>query len=261
MSFSPRRLRPRRGQSTDHETNGQPSLRLANRNVRGWTNPSNVAIEVEEENQEVNQEIGYEEVGDTPVDNYEIGIEADIDNDSNDTTVEAEVSVIDLTGEPSESPNRINRQHSLPPVDIPSLRLRALAPGIRRNLARSPAMVFHDVREMLQNFRRDHQVPSVMNMTVDLTDSADESKESIDESLSEKEGMDDNSRLDENLVIKCPVCLRSLQTLKLRGCSIMSTICGHIFCGKCLPQSLKSNGRCPSCRKVLGLSGYHKVFL
>ena len=67
-------------------------------------------------------------------------------------------------------------------------------------------MVFRDVREMLQNFRRDHQVPSVMNMTVDLTDSADESKESIDESLSDKEGMDDNSRLDENLVIKCPVC-------------------------------------------------------
>ena len=249
MSFSPRRLRPRRGQSTDHETNRQPSLRLATRNV-------NVAIEVEEDNQEVNHEIGYEEVGDIQVNNHEIGMEAEIDNDSNDVTVEAEVSVIDLTGEPSESPNRINRQHSLPPVDIPSLRLRALAPGIRRN--------FHDVREireMLQNYRRYGEVPSEMNMTVDLTDSADESKESIDESLSDKEGMDDNSRLDENLVIKCPVCLRSLQTLKRRGCSIMSTICGHIFCGKCLPQSLKSNGRCPSCRKVLGLSGYHKVFI
>ena len=207
MSFSPRRLRPRRGQSTDHETNRQPSLRLATRNV-------NVAIEVEEDYQEVNHEIGYEEVGDIQVNNHEIGMEAEIDNDSNDTTVEAEVSVIDLTGEPSESPNRINRQHSLPPLDIPSLRLRALAPVIRRNLARSRATFFHDVWEMLQNLRRDHEVPSVMNMTVDLTDSADESIESIDESLSDKEEMEDNSRLDENLVIKCPVCLRNLQTLK-----------------------------------------------
>merc|ERR1712098_846083 len=179
-------------------------------------------------------------------DNDEIGMEADIDIDSNDTTVEAEVSVIDLTGEPSESPNRINRQHSLPPLDIPSLRLRALAPVIRRNLVRSRATFFHDVWEMLQNLRRDHEVPSVMNVTVDLTDSADESIESIDESLSDKEEMEDNSRLDENLVIKCPVCLRNLQILKRRGCSIMSTICGHIFCGKCLPLSLKSNGRCPS---------------
>merc|ERR1712098_850386 len=141
-------------------------------------------------------------------DNDEIGMEADIDIDSNDTTDEDEVSVFDLTGEPSESPNRINRQHSLRPLDIPSLRLRALAPVIRRNLARIGRRL-----EMLQSLRRDHEVLSVMNMTVDLTDSADETKESLDESLIDKEEMEDNSRLNENLAIKCPVCLRNLQNL------------------------------------------------
>ena len=96
---------------------------------------------------------------------------------------------------------------------------------------------------------------------MDLTDSADESKESVDESLNESEVMNDKSESEDGLSIQCPVCLRSLQSLKRRGYGIVSTMCGHLFCSKCLPQSLRSNGRCPTCRKLLGMTGYHQVFI
>ena len=96
---------------------------------------------------------------------------------------------------------------------------------------------------------------------MDLTDSADESKESVDESLNESEVMNDKSESEDGLSIQCPVCLRSLQSLKRRGYGIVSTMCGHLFCSKCLPQSLRGNGRCPTCRKLLGMTGYHQVFI
>ena len=46
----------------------------------------------------------------------------------------------------------------------------------------------------------------------------------------------------------CPVCLNSLEITKKKGRRILSTSCGHVFCGSCLPRSLASTGRCPSCR-------------
>ena len=125
-------------------------------------------------------------------------------------------------------------------------------------------MVFNDVEEMLlpfQKFERVHQFASAMDITVDLTESADECNESVDESLNENEVTNDNSNNEGGLSLQCPVCLRSLQTLKRRGCGIVSTMCGHLFCCKCLPQSLRNNGRCPTCRKLLGMTGYHRVFI
>merc|ERR1712083_1203307 len=101
-----------------------------------------------------------------------------------------------------------------------------------------------------QNFQRVNQVPSAMDTTVDLTESADESEET-----------NDKSKCEGSLSIQCPVCLRSLQSLKRRGYGIVSTMCGHLFCSKCLPQSLRGNGRCPTCRKLLGMTGYHQVFI
>merc|ERR1711976_1060790 len=125
-------------------------------------------------------------------------------------------------------------------------------------------MVFNDVEEMLLHFRnseRVHQFPSAMDTTVDLTESADEFNESVDESHNENEVTNDKSTSEGGLSLQCPVCLRSLQTLKRRGCGIVSTMCGHLFCCKCLPQSLRNNGRCPTCRKLLGMTGFHQVFI
>ena len=61
--------------------------------------------------------------------------------------------------------------------------------------------------------------------------------------------------------LQCPVCLDNLKTIKRTDRGMMSTVCGHIFCSKCLPASIKANGRCPTCRRVLAKKDYHKIFI
>ena len=61
--------------------------------------------------------------------------------------------------------------------------------------------------------------------------------------------------------VQCPVCMESLETIKRSGADILSTVCGHIFCSNCLPASLTSTGRCPSCRRRIGADDYHKIFI
>ena len=182
-------------------------------------------------------------------------INSEENGNGNDVTVDVEdVSFIDLTEEPVGSLVRMIRQDSL------EIAIARSARRLRRNLTRSP--ILGGMLQHFQNFRRVNQSPSVMNMTVDLTESADETKEIADESLNESNVFNDDSSYNGGgLVIQCPVCLLSLQTLKRRGCSIVSTLCGHLFCSKCLPLSLRNNGRCPTCRKLLGMTGYHQVFI
>ena len=247
MSFSPRRLRPRRRTrpaSAVNETSRQTSRRLPSistgRDARVRTDP----VDVDEvENHQV-------EEGNR---NHDVEL---IGNGNDMTDAAEEVSFIDLTEDTALSPVRVNREDSPFPG----------TPGHRRLMARSPAMVFNDVEERLlhfQNFVRVHQFASAMDTTVDLTESPDECNESVDESLNlnENEVTNDNSKSEGGLSLQCPVCLRSLQTLKRRGCGIVSTMCGHLFCCKCLPQSLRNDGRCPTCRKLLGMTGYHQVFI
>lgn len=61
--------------------------------------------------------------------------------------------------------------------------------------------------------------------------------------------------------VQCPVCLESLSSIKRSGCDLLSTVCGHIFCSRCLPASLKASGKCPSCRRRIGAKEFHKIFI
>lgn len=58
---------------------------------------------------------------------------------------------------------------------------------------------------------------------------------------------------------ECPICIEPLS----RSNGMASTICGHVFCLKCIEASIKVNGRrCPSCRKSLRRAGgYHQIYL
>ena len=56
----------------------------------------------------------------------------------------------------------------------------------------------------------------------------------------------------------CPICLDPLNSCN----GIASTICGHVFCLKCIQASIKSSGKkCPTCRKGLKGVGYHQLYL
>lgn len=55
----------------------------------------------------------------------------------------------------------------------------------------------------------------------------------------------------------CPICLES----KTAVIEIMSTTCGHVFCGNCIRSAVKIHKKCPTCRKKLTLKQFHRIFL
>merc|ERR1719369_2698524 len=59
----------------------------------------------------------------------------------------------------------------------------------------------------------------------------------------------------------CPVCLDSYAGVKKKGNQVLSTCCGHIFCSVCLPRSLATSDRCPTCRHKVGPNDYHPIYL
>ncbi|XP_026728650.1 uncharacterized protein LOC113494482 [Trichoplusia ni] len=58
---------------------------------------------------------------------------------------------------------------------------------------------------------------------------------------------------------ECPICMEQLS----RSNGMASTICGHVFCLRCIEAAIKVNGRrCPTCRKGLRRAGgYHQIYL
>ncbi|XP_015695895.1 pre-mRNA-splicing factor CWC24-like isoform X2 [Oryza brachyantha] len=55
-------------------------------------------------------------------------------------------------------------------------------------------------------------------------------------------------------IFTCPVCLNKLD-------QPFTTKCGHIFCENCIKSSIKAQKKCPTCRKSLGMRGFHRVYL
>ena len=55
-------------------------------------------------------------------------------------------------------------------------------------------------------------------------------------------------------VFTCPVCMNKMEQPS-------ATICGHIFCDKCIRASIQAQSKCPTCRRTLSLSGFHRVYL
>uniref|UniRef100_A0A0D9V9K5 RING-type domain-containing protein n=1 Tax=Leersia perrieri TaxID=77586 RepID=A0A0D9V9K5_9ORYZ len=52
----------------------------------------------------------------------------------------------------------------------------------------------------------------------------------------------------------CPVCMNELVEAS-------STICGHIFCKKCIKASIQAQKKCPTCRRKLTMNNFHRVYL
>lgn len=54
----------------------------------------------------------------------------------------------------------------------------------------------------------------------------------------------------------CVICLEDMMNRRP-----YSTICGHIFCYKCIEMSIKMNRKCPVCRKGLTVKNIHPIFM
>ncbi|XP_044973186.1 probable histone acetyltransferase HAC-like 1 [Hordeum vulgare subsp. vulgare] len=52
----------------------------------------------------------------------------------------------------------------------------------------------------------------------------------------------------------CPVCISEMVDAS-------STICGHIFCKKCIEASIRFQKKCPTCRRRLTMRNFHRIYL
>ncbi|XP_062515995.1 E3 ubiquitin-protein ligase RNF4-like [Corticium candelabrum] len=63
------------------------------------------------------------------------------------------------------------------------------------------------------------------------------------------------------LGITCPVCMDSADQILADKRKLVSTTCGHVFCGKCIRSAIRRQHMCPTCRKRLSLKQFHPIYL
>ena len=97
---------------------------------------------------------------------------------------------------------------------------------------------------------------SALDETIDLTDSPVAAPRPLEETSSPE-----SASTASSVSIKCPICYDSASTITAEGGSLVSTVCGHIFCSPCLTASLRSRPFCPSCRKLCTSRDFHPIFL
>jgi len=96
-----------------------------------------------------------------------------------------------------------------------------------------------------------------VNITIDLTDSPPRHSQVPNNSPPRQAQVTSPSAA----ALKCPVCLETFLAIRRRGSRLVSTVCGHVFCGRCLPACVRTSGHCPTCRKIIGYEDFHPLYL
>jgi hypothetical protein len=61
--------------------------------------------------------------------------------------------------------------------------------------------------------------------------------------------------------LTCPVCMDTADQILSDKRKLVSTTCGHVFCGKCIRSAIQRQHSCPTCRKRLSLKQFHPIYL
>lgn len=59
---------------------------------------------------------------------------------------------------------------------------------------------------------------------------------------------------EEDNRLKCAICMDTMQ-------EETSTICGHLFCQSCIQGAIKTQKKCPTCRKKLTMKNIHRIYI
>jgi len=86
-----------------------------------------------------------------------------------------------------------------------------------------------------------------LNQTIDLSDTPELSPASASSS-------------QQSPTLQCPVCLDPYTAIRGRGDSLVSTLCGHVFCQNCLSVCLSLSDLCPTCRTFLSPRDFHPLY-
>ncbi|NXJ22241.1 RNF4 ligase, partial [Dicrurus megarhynchus] len=69
------------------------------------------------------------------------------------------------------------------------------------------------------------------------------------------------SRAPQGVVVRCPICMDVYSEILEHGRQLVATMCGHVFCSRCLPIALETAHMCPTCRVDLSPELYHPIYL
>jgi len=61
--------------------------------------------------------------------------------------------------------------------------------------------------------------------------------------------------------LECPICYEGFKSIRSRGSPLVSTVCGHVFCNKCLTTCMRTDRRCPNCMKETDYEDFHPLYL
>jgi len=121
----------------------------------------------------------------------------------------------------------------------------------------------HNYRSNLDKFSHNHSTTATTTTTTTTTTDNGNGRLESDSTLQDghtkkKTETDPNIQISElgNLLrkVKCTICLSPLEDLT-------ASVCGHIFCEGCIMQAIKSQGKCPICRRPLTERSIHPLFL
>ncbi|XP_065575093.1 E3 ubiquitin-protein ligase RNF4-like isoform X1 [Artemia franciscana] len=126
---------------------------------------------------------------------------------------------------------------------------------------RAPSML--DIQVDVDLPRARTQGQRTVNVTIDLDrsdyfpHSPSEPPPSPDSDL----GISSEAQGSSEATVQCGICFDTLGQMKTADKKVMSTFCGHLFCGPCLSSAIKNARVCPQCRKTLTLNKIHQIFI
>lgn len=102
--------------------------------------------------------------------------------------------------------------------------------------------------------RRHGRIPP--SKTIVLCDDAVEPDQSRSKKRKTGQQLSNDVQSDESKEVKltCAICISTME-------EETSTVCGHIFCNKCITNAVNVWKRCPTCRKKLTTGQIHRIYL
>lgn len=105
----------------------------------------------------------------------------------------------------------------------------------------------------LKNHNRPHEHKTLLcRDLVDLTTSNDECQLTIP-LVSKKRKLAPSSAVKE-MKLSCAICMDNMK-------EETTTICGHVFCKKCIVRAIEVHKQCPTCRKKLTMKNIHRIYI
>ncbi|MCO5573150.1 hypothetical protein L7F22_026916 [Adiantum nelumboides] len=90
------------------------------------------------------------------------------------------------------------------------------------------------------------------NAIIDLTVGNDD--EVVPVALGKRKAPQISPELSRDVQLTCAICMDAMK-------EETSTVCGHIFCRPCILGAIKTQKKCPTCRRKLTNSNIHRIYL